>query len=744
MIMDGYPMKLKAIFIVIFFSLTVPLAALAKVGDWTTYTSQTDIRDLLLVGNTIWCATNGGVFRYDIAANSYLQFNNTNGLTSIDAQALAIDQQGQIWVGFANGSINYYQPERQQWNSIKDYVGRRIYDLALIGDSVLVALDIGLSLYDVRRHEVKETYKRLGWAFPSGTSVTRVTIVNREIWAATSLGIARSSFDRANLMAPESWQNYTMSQGLPTNQINAIVSHNDSIYAATNNGVAVFRQQRWESRSTNLSYAEVRGLLSKNGTLYALTYGYVSRWIPEEMLWRNVAEYVTELSCFAVADNGDLWVGRNKSGSGRGFAHFSMAQQRWEFFVPPGPASNEFNGLAVDQNGVLWCASARDGILKFDGTTWRQFTTKDGLINDGIKCVTVDAQNRKWFGSEGGGLIRLDADEQITVFYRDYLAPAGVFSDFVVVPDVKVDEYGNVWILNTEANNGRVVAVYAANGTWYYFSVAEGILSNAVTALAIDWVNRIWVGTQAGVSVIDYQNTLALKSDDIIKDNNLTTNDGLESNQIRDIAIDQDNIIWIATSAGVNYWYWDSGKKTGVVNYQPGLLSTNVNTIEVDIRNNKWFGTSAGVSILAPDGYSFTHYTTANSSLVYDNVTSIAFDVENGKAYIGTGRGLSVLETPYSRPRLDLSRVKAGPNPFIIHQAKQFNFMELADDVAIKFLNESGQVVRHISNDEIFGNYFNWDGRDDQQQLVPSGIYIYVIYNEETGMHLVGKVAVIR
>jgi ligand-binding sensor domain-containing protein len=737
-------MKLKLTLLILLFIFLTNRSGQTGVGDWTTFTSQNDIRDLILSDDYIWCATNGGVFSYQISNGTYRQFQNTNGLTSVNAQTIEVDQEGHIWVGFADGWINYYDPVADNWKNIRDYLGHQIYDLETVGDSLLVALDLGISLYDIRKKEVKETYKHLGWNLPAEIAVFDIMVVNREIWATTGSGIARSSFDLANLMAPESWKNYTTSQGLPTNEANSLVAHHDSIYVGTKAGAAILRDQRWDSLSYSLPYADVKKLVSKNRELYALTYGYVSRWIPEEYHWQNVAEYVRELSCLAIADNGDLWVGRNKSGSAKGFAHFSMKNETWEYFTSPGPPSNEFNGLAVDKNGILWCASARDGIFKYDGISWQQYTTADGLVNDGIKSATVDSETRKWFGSIGGGLIMIDEDEKITVFHKDHLSAAGASQDWIVVPDVKVDRYNNAWLLNTEANNSRIVAVYTPLLEWYYFTVEEGILSNVVTSLDIDWADRVWIGTQAGVSVIDYNNTLAYKPDDVIKENSLTTADGLESNSIRDIAIDQDNIVWIATDGGLNYWYWDSQSQKGVVKYQTGLLSNSVNVIAVDIRNNKWFGTSAGVSILAPDGYTFTHYTTQNSSLVNDNVTSFGFDFESGKVYIGTANGLSVLETPYSRPREDLSQVKAGPNPFIIGKGKQFTFLELSDDVAIKFLTENGMVVRHIPKDEILGAYTIWDGRDDNGEYVASGIYVYVIYNEEIGLNQVGKVAVIR
>jgi ligand-binding sensor domain-containing protein len=737
-------MKSKFIFLILLFISYFNQYGQAGVGDWTTFTSQNDIRDLILIGDHIWCATNGGVFSYQISAGIYQQFNNTNGLTSVDAQTIEIDYKGNFWVGFADGWINYYDPDSKTWKSVQDFLGHYIYDLEAVGDSLLIALDIGISLYDIRRKEVKETYKRLGWQLNSEVDVTDIMVVDREIWAATGSGIARSSFDLANLMAPESWKNYTSIQGLPGNEIQSLVSHEDSIYAGTNVGIAVFRGQGWIEISTGLDNRDIKRLVSQNGELFAVSSEYISRWNPPENRWRNVAPWFPVMSCLVVMENGDLWVGRKKSGYGSGFAKFSTSNQQWERFNPPGPPSNEFNGLAVDEDGILWCASARDGIFRYDGKTWRQFTTADGLINNGIKSVTVDSENRKWFGSVGGGLIMIDTHETIRIFYKEVLSGAGSSQDWIVVPDVKIDQYNNVWVLNTEANDNEVVAVYTPQLDWYYFTVQEGILSNVVTSLDIDQADRVWIGTQRGVSVIDYNNTLADKSDDRVEGNNLTTVDGLENNSINDIAVDQDEIVWIATAGGLNYWYWDRDEQKGVVKTQYGLLSNSINTIEIDIRNNKWFGTSAGVSILAPDGYTFTHYSTDNSLLVNDNVTSFGFDFETGKVYIGTSNGLSVLETPYSRPREDLSQVKAGPNPFIVGQGQGFAISDLSDDVSIKFMTENGMVVRHISKDDILGAYTTWNGKNDMGEYVASGIYIYVIYNEETGLNRVGKVAVIR
>ena len=734
-------MKLKLTLVIIILLALSNQNTQAGVGDWTTFTSQNDIRDLILIGDYAWCASNGGVFSYQVSSDAYQQFNNTNGLTSVDARTIEIDHNGNTWVGFADGWINCYDPVSNTWKSIQDYLGRHIYDLEAIGDSILVALDIGISLYDIKRKEVKETYKHLGWQLQSEIDVNEIMVVGREIWAATESGIARSSFDLANLMAPESWTNYTTAHGLPNNEIHSFVSHNDTIYAATKTGVAVLRGQNWTTINSELENIDIVKLVSKNTDLFAVSPEQVYRWNQSENRWQTIGSKFPYMTCLKVADDGGLWVGTRKSSYGGGIGYLRLPDQSWESFIPPGPPGNEFNDLVVDQDGVLWCATPNDGIVRYDGTTWRQYTMKDGLIGNRIQSITVDSRNRKWFGSVGGGLIMIDTDETIKVFYNEILSGSAGSPQFVVVLDVKADRYDNIWALNSFAANQNVVAVYTPQLDWYFFTVPEGILTNVVRSIDFDGFDRVWVGTQHGVSVIDYNNTLADKSDDQVAGNNLTTADGLESNDIKDIAIDQDEIVWIATASGVNYWDPNSAQKVSI---QYGLLSNSINKIEVDIRNNKWFGTAAGVSILAADGYTLTHHSTENSPLVSDNVTSFGFDLEKGKVYIGTTNGLSVLETPYARPRENLSQVKAGPNPYVLSQGQEFAISELSDDVAIKFMTENGMIVRHISKDKISGAFTTWDGRDDNGEYVASGIYVYVIYNEETGLNRVGKVAVIR
>jgi ligand-binding sensor domain-containing protein len=254
--------------------------------------------------------------------------------------------------------------------------------------------------------------------------------------------------------------------------------------------------------------------------------------------------------------------------------------------------------------------------------------------------------------------------------------------------------------------------------------------------ITVDHFNRIWIGSRSGVTVIDYNNTLFDKSDDDLS-GTLTTTDGIVDNDVRSMAEDYDGTMWLGTPQGINYW------QGGEVFDKGGVVHNNIQTIVVDVRNNKWFGTIGGVSVLGSDNYTWTEYTTDNSPLVSSSVTSVALDELTGKVYIGTTNGLSSLQTPYVKPQPNLDQVTAGPNPFILRNSVDFTIYKLTDNSSIKFLTTNGMLVRDVPKDYVQG-FYEWDGRDDNGEFVASGVYLYLIYNEETGASHVGKVAVIK
>ena len=124
-------------------------------------------------------------------------------------------------------------------------------------------------------------------------------------------------------------------------------------------------------------------------------------------------------------------------------------------------------------------------------------------------------------------------------------------------------------------------------------------------------------------------------------------------------------------------------------------------------------------------------------------INSLFLEATSGTLVVGTNNGLSVLKTPYSEPRSDLSELKMYPNPFIPQQHAQLTIDDLTEHVTVTIFSASGYRVRHFSQDQIYGKRLIWSGTDDRGEPVPGGIYLVIIH-AESGEQRVGKVAVVR
>jgi ligand-binding sensor domain-containing protein len=735
--------RLSAAFL---FSYLASLSCDAAAQDelWKSYTNMRNVVGAVGIGDDVWAATTGGLLHWQSGAGTFEQITNTEGLDLNTLTAIGKDNRGRIWLGLEGGMINILDPVTKKISRINDFRGFQINTFWSQNDSMFIGLNIGVSLYLIDRSEVKETYKTLG-TLPVQTAVRHVIVRGRELWAATASGVARTSLDFVNLSAPQNWTNYYTAHGLPSVNVRSFASRGGEFYAGTASGVAKWTGTTWINVSGNIGSGDILRLaLGENGTLYAATSSGIYQ-MTSEAVWSLVATNRNGISGVFLTDTGKLW------GTTRdvGLLEYQASDNSWTIREPNGPGSNNVSSVAVDEQGILWCISRDKGMSVFDGTRWRTFNESNGAFWNDYLSVYIDETipETRWFGTGGRGLVRVTGpldNLQFTKFdtANGFLVGANNAPiDFVVVAPVKRDLRNVLWIVNWNPANSSPVVYLDQDESFGRFSTNEGLRSQRITDMEIDNANRVWLASEdGGISVIDHNNTLSDHSDDR-QGQGLGNEDGLASTWVTSLAEDQDGIMWIGTNNGLNSWF----PRPEPVSNHYGLISDDIRVVRVDPQNNKWIGTSSGISILSGrDNFTLTHFTIQNSPLVSNSITSFSFNGNTGDAYIGTTNGLSVYRSQFTSPRSDLTQLKGYPNPFILDgSGETFTVTNLTKAVQVKIFNEIGELVRSFSQDDIPGGFALWDGKNDDGNLVGSGIYLVVAYNDQ-GQTGFAKVAVIN
>jgi len=91
--------------------------------------------------------------------------------------------------------------------------------------------------------------------------------------------------------------------------------------------------------------------------------------------------------------------------------------QPQQLTVADGLPSNRINDIDEDAYGYLWIATS-DGLARYDGISFQVWRVGQGLRDNNVWAVHVDARNRVWIGTGNAGLAMLDTD-RITFRYYD-------------------------------------------------------------------------------------------------------------------------------------------------------------------------------------------------------------------------------------------------------------------------------------------------------------------------------------
>ena len=237
-----------------------------------------------------------------------------------------------------------------------------------------------------------------------------------------------------------------------------------------------------------------------------------------------------------------------------------------------------------------------------------------------------------------------------------------------------------------------------------------------------------------------------------------TGNGNLPSNNVTAVAVDFDDEIWIGTEDGFVVLYNSAGVfgSTNVdasrilVNFEGNveqlLDDTPISDIEIDGGNRKWIATaSTGIFLLSADGQEvITHFTKENSPLISDNILDMEFDYQTGELFIVTDIGLVSYRSDATQGDPEYSNVTVFPNPVKPDYFGPITIQGIRYDSDVKITDVAGNLVYQTTSN---GGTATWNGKTLTGENVPGGIYmIWTATNEKKdGQNKkVAKVAVIR
>ncbi len=256
-----------------------------------------------------------------------------------------------------------------------------------------------------------------------------------------------------------------------------------------------------------------------------------------------------------------------------------------------GLSHDVINCVMEDRLGNLWLGTQTNGISRFDGKNFTNYSRANGIIDNDVLCMIEDLNGNIWFGTSAGAS-RFDGQKFTNYLWDDVQANS--------INCLASDKSGNIWL-------GSSAGVIRYDGeNFHQYSTQEGLSGNSVYSIYVDASGRIWFGTMDG-GVTRYDGTSFI---------HFTQECGLISDRVLSIHGDKDGSLWFGT-AGAGAVKFD-GQQFYVYTTDEGLIDNTIGWIETDHSGSIWFGTPKGACSFSNNQFShFDEQWGMSSQFVY-------------------------------------------------------------------------------------------------------------------------------
>ena len=329
------------------------------------------------------------------------------------------------------------------------------------------------------------------------TQWATTTLVDREgsLWVASE-GVHR-------LQGRLAWTSHTRRQGLPSDTVWGIFRSRDgTLWAGTNRGLA---------RASASGWGMVRGTLdrsfygfaegddgglwvggnnpreARNALLYRAGGSAAFRPVPLESV-----EGPSTVNSLAFGPDGALYVATQDHGLHR-LVRAGASFESERVSLPGGEPKEQVNQLLRDPGGLLW-AAGMSGLACFDGERWQRFGPAEGLREQQVEALALDAGGNLWVSYwNTHSLTRFGTDSRGARATLQVDGPPELVSDNVYT--LGRDARGALWLGTAQGvkrwRGGKVER----------FGRGEGLCSDdaAANAFWADPDGDVWLGMANGL-----------------------------------------------------------------------------------------------------------------------------------------------------------------------------------------------------------------------------------------------------
>ena len=470
-------------------------------GRFTPLCSAKEVRALAALNDTLWIGTEGGLFSYSLIDHSVAA---VSGPPSISVRALAVDDNGALWVGGDAGvsvrsarGWKQYVPEASPFFSrvrcmvqgdSKFWIGTYGNGCGYETNGNLTVLCREDSLLDERVLSIAEetpytvflgtasglvSADTLGWKslrygsrLPIGAVKGLLFDEEGDLYLSVAgQGVAVYSFGRVRA--------FGTGPGTPGAEVNALsLDPTGRMWAAGNTGLYTFDGSEWTAYPLSGAASMKRRFLSMHhddeGNCYAGTdKGTVLIISRDAVQEAAIPQAFPEHRVARIRlSNGSVWFI-----AGQNIYSFKGVFDRAS--APPALYSDEMTDLLVTETGEIW-VTTRFGILHTTGRAWEVFDRKNGLPTEYFTGASKDAQGTLWFLTFDCGVVSY-ASGRWTAYGRENGLPGNMIADLVV------DGTGSPWVVTRNGEVARFV-----QGVWEKHAIPLVGEKTADTTLAGD------------------------------------------------------------------------------------------------------------------------------------------------------------------------------------------------------------------------------------------------------------------